>query len=99
MRFHLFNCFLNVFLPYKMDYTMITTNVIKKEKKRYNSEEQIPLSANNMKKLTNAILGHGNLKKAKKETGLSGLTIKRASMGFRVNPDTKSKLEKFLNQL
>lgn len=78
---------------------MITTNVIKKEKKRYNSEEQTPLSANNMKKLSNAILGHGNLKRAKKETGLSGPTIKKAALGGRVNPDTKLSIENFLNNL
>ena len=65
----------------------------------YLSEELEELPVSDQEKLANVILGHGNLKKAIKMTGLAGFTIKRAAMGFRVNPDTMKRLLKYLKNI
>lgn len=74
---------------------MPTANIIKKA---YLFSELQELSVNEQKRLATALLGFGNLKKAVRETRLAEQTLKRASVGMRVNPDTASKIRKFLKR-
>lgn len=76
---------------------MIDTKITKKPtKQHFSNEDFAALEVNDQKRLVNAIIGHGNLKKAVMSTGLTNFTIKRAAMGFRVNPDTMDRIKKYL---
>jgi len=74
---------------------MPTANIIKKA---YLFSELQKLSVNEQKRLASALMGFGNLKKTVRETKLAEQTLKRASVGMRVNPDTAAKIRKFLKR-
>lgn len=73
---------------------MMHANIVKKGTPAVN---MITLRPEEKAGLSKAITGYGKLKAAVQSTGVDQNTIKRAAAGFKILPETATKIRNFLN--
>lgn len=75
---------------------MVIANIANERNVRTDNEKLTP---EEQVKLTQATIGHGNLKAAEERAGLSTPVIRSARRGNAHSPETIQKLRDFLNSL
>jgi len=73
---------------------MMNANIVKKGTPAVNMITLLPQEKSG---LSEAITGYGKLKAAVAATGVDQNTIKRAVAGFKILPETATKIRNFLN--